>query len=187
MRARMALKYAGITAEIYEISLKDKPAHLLQVSPKGTVPVLVLPEGKVIDQSLEIMHWALSQQDHDGWLNANHELTQALIAENDGSFKQALDKYKYAIRFPEQSAEIYRKQGELFLQKLELRLNVSDFLLKNEPALADIAIFPFVRQYAAVDSVWFASGEYLKLKAWLKHFVESELFKQVMEKQVALS
>jgi len=184
MRARMALKYAGIAAEICEISLKDKPAHLLQVSPKGTVPVLVLPEGKVIDQSLEIMHWALRQQDQDGWLNADHVLTQALIAENDGSFKQALDKYKYAIRFPEQSAEAYRKQGELFLQKLESRLNVSDFLLKDRPGLADIAIFPFVRQFAAVDSAWFESSEYLKLKAWLKHLVESELFKQVMEKQI---
>jgi len=183
MRARMALEYAGIAAEIYEISLKDKPAHLLQVSPKATVPVLVLPEGKVIDQSLEIMHWALRQQDPDGWLNTDHELTQTLIAENDGSFKQALDKYKYAIRFPERPAEIYRKQGELFLQKLEARLNVSVFLLQDRPTLADIAIFPFVRQFATVDSIWFDSSEYLKLKVWLKRLVESELFKQVMEKQ----
>lgn len=183
MRARMALKYAGIATKIYEISLKDKPAHLLQVSPKGTVPVLVLPEGKVIDQSLEIMHWALHQQDQDGWLNADHVLTQALIAENDGSLKQALDKYKYAIRFPEHPAEVYKRQGELFLQKLESLLNISDFLLKDQPVLADIAIFPFVRQFTAVDSVWFESSEYLKLKAWLKRLVSSELFKQVMEKQ----
>lgn len=183
MRARMALKYAGVAVKTVEVSLKDKPTHLLQVSPKGTVPVLVLPEGGVIDQSMEIMRWALQLQDSDGWLIADKELTQELIAENDGIFKHALDKYKYAIRFPEQPAEIYRKQGELFLHKLEARLNISDFLLKDQPSLADIAIFPFVRQFAAVDSLWFESSEYLKLQVWLKCLVESALFKQVMEKQ----
>ncbi|MDP1596931.1 MAG: glutathione S-transferase [Methylotenera sp.] len=183
MRARMALKYAGVAVKTVEVSLKDKPAHLLQVSPKGTVPVLVLPEGRVIDQSMEIMRWALQLQDTDGWLIADKEVTQELIAENDGIFKQALDKYKYAIRFPEQPAEIYRKQGELFLHKLEARLNISDFLLKDQPSLADIAISPFVRQFAAVDSLWFISSEYFKVQVWLKCLVESALFKQVMEKQ----
>jgi len=179
----MALKYAGVAVKTVEVSLKDKPAHLLQVSPKGTVPVLVLPEGRVIDQSMEIMRWALQLQDTDGWLIADKEVTQELIAENDGIFKQALDKYKYAIRFPEQPAEIYRKQGELFLHKLEARLNISDFLLKDQPSLADIAISPFVRQFAAVDSLWFISSEYFKVQVWLKCLVESALFKQVMEKQ----
>lgn len=183
MRARMAIKYADILVETREISLKDKPAHLLQVSPKGTVPVLVLPGGKVIDQSIEIMYWALHENDVDGWLSADASQTRQLIDENDSSFKQALDKYKYAIRFPEHPAEVYKRQGELFLQKLESLLNISDFLLKDQPVLADIAIFPFVRQFAAVDSVWFESIEYLKLKAWLKRLVSSELFKQVMEKQ----
>lgn len=183
MRARMAIKYADILVETREISLKDKPAHLLQVSPKGTVPVLVLPGGKVIDQSIEIMYWALHENDVDGWLSADASQTRQLIDENDSSFKQALDKYKYAIRFPEHPAEVYKRQGELFLQKLESLLNISDFLLKDQPVLADIAIFPFVRQFTAVDSVWFESSEYLKLKAWLKRLVSSELFKQVMEKQ----
>lgn len=183
MRARMALKYACIPVEIREISLKDKPAHMLQVSPKGTVPVLVLPSGKVIDQSLEIMHWALQQRDVDGWLSVDAAVMHELIDENDTGFKQALDRYKYAIRFPAQSAQDYRSQGEGFLSKLERRLEQTSFLVADTLSLADIAIFPFIRQFAAVDTNWFESAAYLKLKVWLKSMVESELFKSVMEKQ----
>ena len=182
MRARMALSYAGIAVEVREISLKDKPAHMLQVSPKATVPVLVLPDGQVIDQSLQIMQWALQQQDADGWLSADPQHTALLITENDGSFKQNLDRYKYAIRFPEHSAADYRQQGELFLAKLELHLQQTSFLLSNKISLADIAIFPFIRQFAAVDSDWFASADYMKLKSWLQHLVESELFQGAMLK-----
>lgn len=182
MRARMALKYAGINVDIHEITLRNKPAEMLKVSPKGTVPVLVLPDAAVIEQSLDIMHWALRQKDDNGWLSTASALTQQLISENDGSFKQALDKYKYAIRFPEQSAEIYRAQGEVFLQKLELLLSQSQFLLADQASLADIAIFPFIRQFAAVDGVWFEAAPYPKLKIWLKILVESELFVGVMEK-----
>jgi len=181
MRARMALSYAGIAVEIREVSLKDKPAHLLQVSPKGTVPVLVLQGGQVIEQSLDIMYWALQQHDADGWLRADSQ-QQLLIVENDGSFKQNLDRYKYAIRFPEHSAEYYRQQGELFLEKLEQRLQQSAFLLGNTISLADIAIFPFIRQFAAVDSVWFEAAAYIRLKSWLQHLVGSALFESVMVK-----
>ena len=181
MRARMALKYAGIDVEIREISLKNKPKSMLDVSPKATVPVLVLQEGAVIEESLDIMRWALQQRDSDGWLSAN-ELGKELIAQNDGSFKQALDKYKYAIRFPEQSAETYRTQGEVFLQKLESHLNQSTYLLKDQISQADIAIFPFVRQFSGVDAAWFETAPYPKLKAWLKSLVESELFISIMEK-----
>jgi glutathione S-transferase len=182
MRARMALSYAGIAVEVREISLKDKPAHMLQVSPKATVPVLVLPDGQVIDQSLQIMQWALQQHDADGWLSADPQHAALLIAENDGSFKQNLDRYKYAIRFPEHSAADYRQQGELFLAKLELHLQQTSFLLSNKISLADIAIFPFIRQFAAVDGDWFASADYIKLKSWLQHLVESELFQGAMLK-----
>jgi glutathione S-transferase len=182
MRARMALSYAGISVEIREISLKDKPAHMLQLSAKGTVPVLVLANGQVIDQSLEIMQWALQQRDVDGWLSADPQHAALLIAENDGSFKQNLDRYKYAIRFPEHAAEDYRQQGALFLAKLELQLQQTSFLLSNKISLADIAIFPFIRQFAAVDSDWFESSDYIKLKTWLQHMVESELFQGVMVK-----
>jgi len=129
MRARMALRYAEIAVEIREISLRQKPAHMLQVSPKGTVPVLVLSDGSVIDQSLDIMRWALKVADNDGWLNADAELTSTLISENDGAFKQNLDRYKYADRYPQQSAEFYRAQGEIFLAQLDSMLAKNAFCL----------------------------------------------------------
>jgi glutathione S-transferase len=182
MRARMALSYAGIPVETREISLKDKPAHMLQVSAKGTVPVLVLTNGQVIDQSLEIMQWALQQRDADGWLRADPQHAALLMAENDGSFKQNLDRYKYAVRFPEHAAEDYRQQGELFLDKLEQQLQQTSFLLSNKISLADIAIFPFIRQFSAVDADWFESSDYIKLKSWLQCMVESDLFQGVMVK-----
>jgi glutathione S-transferase len=139
---------------------------------------------------MDIMQWALQQQDKDGWLNADSVIMQQLITENDGGFKQALDRYKYAIRFPEQSAEDYRGQGEVFLQKLENLLSQSQFLLGNQISLADIAIFPFIRQFSGVDSIWFQGDElkvapYPKLKIWLKTLVESELFISIMQKQPA--
>lgn len=183
MRTRMALKYAGIAVEIREITLKDKPAAMLKASPKATVPVLVLQDGRAIEQSLDIMHWALQHQDNDAWLSADSNKTEQLIAENDGSFKQALDKYKYAIRFPEQSADVYRTQGEVFLQKLETLLSQSGYLLGNKISLADIAIFPFVRQFSGVDTVWFEAAPYPKLKFWLKTLIESQVFVSIMEKQ----
>jgi glutathione S-transferase len=182
MRARMALSYAGIPVETREISLKDKPAHMLQVSAKGTVPVLVLTNGQVVDQSLEIMQWALQQRDADGWLRADPQHAALLMAENDGSFKQNLDRYKYAVRFPEHAAEDYRQQGELFLDKLEQQLQQTSFLLSNKISLADIAIFPFIRQFSAVDADWFESSDYIKLKSWLQCMVESDLFQGVMVK-----
>ncbi|MBA3696308.1 MAG: glutathione S-transferase [Methylotenera sp.] len=183
MRARMALKYAGIEVEIREISLKNKPKYMLKLSPKATVPVLVLQNGTVLEESVDIMRWALQQHDSEGWLSTDSELTQQLIAENDGSFKQSLDKYKYAIRFPDQPPETYRAQGQVFLQKLESLLNHSKFLLKNQVGQADIAVFPFVRQFSGVDAAWFETAPYPKLKAWLKGLVESELFISIMEKQ----
>ena len=182
MRARMALKYAQVAVEVVEISLREKPAEMLKASPKGTVPVLVLPNGVVLEQSLDIMHWSLIQQDPAGWLLADSYVTQELIAENDGSFKKALDQYKYASRFPEHAPEVYRTQGEIFLQKLEKLLNQNEYLMGSQISLADIAIFPFVRQFAAVDAAWFESTHYTKLKAWLHQHVDSALFKSVMNK-----
>ena len=183
MRARMAIKYANVSVDIRDIALKEKPAEMLIASPKGTVPVLVLQNGQVLEQSLDIMYWALQQRDIDGWLTADKPLTQRLIAENDGSFKQALDKYKYAIRFPEQSVEFYRAQAEVFLQKLERLLAKSVFLLGDKVSLADIALFPFIRQFSGVDPVWFEAAAYLKLKAWLKQLVDSDLFVDIMQKR----
>jgi glutathione S-transferase len=182
MRARMALSYAGIAYQLHDISLKDKPAGLLAVSPKGTVPVLVLPDGRVLEQSLDIMHWALQQHDPSCWLDIDRDNSQALISENDGAFKQALDKYKYASRFPEQSAASYRSQAEVFLCKLEQALQERPFLSGAHLSLTDVAIFPFIRQFAAVDANWFAQAAYPKLQAWLQARLESSLFLGVMSK-----
>lgn len=187
MRARMALRYAGIAVEIREISLKEKPAELLAASPKATVPVLILSDGTVIDESLDIMRWALSQHDPDHWRkqgeSAAQQVIAELIAENDGSFKRALDSYKYAVRFPEHPPEFYRTQGEVFLAKLEQRLERHTYLLGDTPCMADIAIFPFIRQFAGVDSAWFGAAPYPCLRAWLSGLVTGELFLRVMGKR----
>lgn len=180
----MALRYAGISVETREVVLGDKPRHMLAVSPKGTVPVLVLPDGKVIDESLDIMAWALAQQDPDGWLTDNR-LFQELITENDSSFKRALDQYKYAARFPEQSAEVYRQQGERFLARLEALLSEHAYLLSEKLTQADVAIFPFIRQFSMVDRDWFAEAPYPHLRQWLAGLLDSELFNAVMQKQTA--
>lgn len=182
MRARMALDDAGIAVEIREVSLKQKPPHMLLVSPKGTVPVMVLPDGRVLEQSLDIMRWALQQRDASSWLDCDMEQAMLLVAENDGTFKQHLDRYKYADRFPEYPSEHYRAQGEIFLAKLEQYLQGDDFLLGDAIRFADIAIFPFIRQFAAVDPVWFESACYPRLKLWLQYFIESELFQRIMVK-----
>lgn len=205
MRARMALKLANIEVEVREISLRDKPAHMLQVSPKGSVPVLVLQDGSVIDESLEIMFFAL--QKHDSALkysgasledngpdhplsNSLHELDSpcihadagVLILENDGSFKQALDAYKYPEKHPNKTQAQHRAEGEVFLQKLESLLEQNIYLCDAKPSMADIAIFPFVRQFAAVDNAWFEGAAYPKLRVWLNGWMGSELFKSVMHK-----
>jgi glutathione S-transferase len=185
MRARMALKLAAIEVEIREISLRDKPAHMLQVSPKATVPVLVLQDGSVIDESLAIMEYALKQSP----LQANtHVASRAydfnkLVLENDTSFKQALDAYKYPERHPNKAQMQHRADGEVFLQKLENLLQQKPYLFGETPSFADYAIFPFIRQFAAVDTAWFEASAYIKLQAWLNNLVNSEVFVSVMQKQ----
>jgi glutathione S-transferase len=185
MRARMALRYANIDVEVREIVLREKPAQMLAVSPKGTVPVLVLASGQVLEQSLDIINWALEQSDVDAWIvqdQAVQKLSADLIATNDGAFKQALDKYKYAIRFPENPPDVYRAQGEAFLQRLESLLQQNAYLFRNTVSKADIAIFPFVRQFSMVDEVWFETANYPALKAWLNGLLNSQLFIDVMQK-----
>jgi len=179
MRARMALRYSGVPLSIVEVSLKAKPAEMLALSPKGTVPVLVCADGRVIEQSLEIMHWALAQYDPDNWLGPD---SAALIEENDQVFKVDLDRYKYAIRYPEQPMEQYRAQGAAFLQRLEVLLEQTPYLAGDTLSLADIALAPFVRQFAHVDRDWFEQAPYPRLNAWLERFLASELFISVMTK-----
>jgi len=181
MRARMALSYAGISVEIREISLRNKPLAMLKISPKGTVPVLQV--GKlVIDQSLEIMQWALSQADKDAWL-ANLDNSLGLIAVNDGPFKQLLDQYKYPDRFPHVELKDTLNQAmDIFLRPLEKRLEGARYVLGDQKSLADVAIFPFIRQFAMVDSVWFEKSPLEHLKKWLNEQIESDLFLSVMHK-----
>ncbi|ANE57647.1 glutathione S-transferase [Methylomonas sp. DH-1] len=181
MRARLAIAAAGICVALREIELRAKPAAMLAVSPKGTVPVLVLANGQVIDESLDIMVWALTRHDPQDWLNASSRAdADRLIAVNDSQFKYWLDRYKYADRYPEHAAEHYRKQGELFLADLEQRLQRNGCFCGRRFGLADAAILPFVRQFAAVDAAWFALAPYPALRAALQHFVESELFGKIM-------
>nr|WP_268935034.1 glutathione S-transferase [Pseudomonas edaphica] len=181
MRARLALRYSGVPVQIIEVSLKAKPAEMLALSPKGTVPVLCVG-GQVIEESLEIMHWALAQHDPDDWLLQGDPRVQELIAENDQVFKYHLNRYKYAERYPEQPMEYYRAEGEVFLQKLEALLARNDYLLAEHLSLADMALAPFVRQFAHVDREWFACTPYHRLQTWLQRFLESPLFVAVMAK-----
>jgi glutathione S-transferase len=177
----MAIAYAGVSVEIREVELKNKPEHLLVISPKGTVPVLELTNGTVIEESLDIMRWALAQHDPEHWLHINIE-TDRLIRWNDGDFKQYLDRYKYADRYPDFSQDYYRQQAEVFLTELEVRLLHSRYLCGDDFSLADAAIFPFIRQFATVDSDWFGASVYPALNKWLEALLATELFGRVMAK-----
>ena len=178
MRARIALAHAGIQCEIREVILKDKPSEMLEISPKGTVPVLILPDGSVIDESLDIMSWALSQSDPGLLID---EAVNTLITRNDNYFKYHLDRYKYPQRFgPEIDASAHREQAELFLSELEQCLAVQSNLKADEIGMTDFAIVPFIRQFAAVEADYFASLPYPHLQAWLNRWLESGLFQSVM-------
>jgi glutathione S-transferase len=186
IRTRMVLAYCQQQVELREVVLKNKPDCMLSYSPKGTVPVLVINNSTVLEESLDIIFWALERSDSDLWwlgLNkANKQTIQSLIEKNDGEFKAALDRYKYADRYPEQSATNYRQQAEKFLVILEQRLSEHTFLLGNKITLADVSLFPFIRQFAFVDKNWFDQSDYKNLQAWLEHHLSSDLFSQVMEK-----
>ena len=179
MRARLALRYAGVPVQIVEVSLKAKPAEMLALSPKGTVPVLSL-DGRVLEESLEIMRWALAQNDPQGWGLEGDERIDVLIARNDSEFKVHLNHYKYAERYPEHSREHYRQQAEVILADLEQHLDGRPYLLADHPSLADAALLPFIRQFAGVEPQWFAEAPYPRLRAWLQGWLESELFKAIM-------
>ncbi len=187
IRARLAIKVSQVQVALREVSLADKPEAMLTASPKGTVPVLVLQDGTVIDESIDIMVWALQQYDPESWLCQDNERLKKmnnLIASNDYEFKIHLDHYKYANRFPEQSIAHYRQQGEHFLQQLENCLSERRFLIGDGVSLADMAIFPFVRQFAFVDRPWFDQSQYLHVQRWLEVFLNADLFQKVMSKQL---
>ena len=182
IRARLALHYAGIACELREVVLRDKPAEMLELSPKGTVPVLWLPHGDVIDESLDVMLWALAQHDPDGWLAADRRAADALITGNDDEFKVWLDRYKYPDRYKDIDSERAGEACWVFLDRLEARLEQQPCLLGSEPGLADYALFPFVRQFAFVDIDAFRAAGRRRLVTWLDGLLESSLFAAVMAK-----
>lgn len=179
IRARMALWRSGVTVELREVKLAAKPPALLAASPKGTVPVLVLADGTVIDQSLDIMRWALAQSDPEGWLAGDDA---GLIAANDGPFKYHLDRAKYPGRYEEDGATDHRAAALALLAPLEARLADAPFLTGESRALADIALLPFIRQFAAIEPEWFAARPLPHLQDWLEGLLSSALFANVMGK-----
>ncbi len=181
MRARMALLVSDTPVRLREVVLRDKPAEMIEVSPKATVPVLVLPDGQVIDESLAIMRWALKRNDPDGWL-LDSEAESALIEEADGPFKDDLDRYKYPTRYENVDPLDHRAGGLVFLEKLDALLLDSGQLMGAKPTLADHAIFPFVRQFANNDRDWFDQLPLPALQQWLSDHLASALFATTMVK-----
>ncbi|MDD2846082.1 MAG: glutathione S-transferase [Rhodoferax sp.] len=185
IRARLALAASGQAYALCEVVLRDKPAALLRASPKGTVPVLVLPDGRVLEQSLDIMLWALQRHDPQQWLGADSAALRdmlVLVAECDGPFKQALDRCKYPQRYPDSDPEQAWPAASAWLGLLEARLARTAWLCGARAALADVAIFPFVRQFAAIDPGWWRAQPWPHLQGWLQHWLGSALFIDTMRK-----
>ncbi|MBP7370663.1 MAG: glutathione S-transferase [Arenimonas sp.] len=184
IRARLALIFAKQSVILREVSLKHKPADMLAISPKGTVPVLQLADGRVLEQSRDIMHWAISQ--NNPYKLRNHQDIESLLDENDTSFKTNLDQYKYPQRFEQENTREYslqaRHRAENFLSQLESRLQMHPFLIGNQVSLADIGVMPFVRQFACVDQDWFNHAPYPRLQQWLASWLQSEPFQRCMQK-----
>jgi glutathione S-transferase len=184
MRARMAIAASGIECEVREILLRDKPEEFLAASPKGTVPVVILRDGEVLEQSLDVMLWALGENDPLDWLPVDNNLRSSmlsLIDEADGDFKHHLDHYKYANRYGA-DPEDHKDQALVFLRKLEALLSTNPFLFGAKACLADHAIFPFVRQFANTDREWFDGLPLPKLHVWLSDFLNGDVFNSVMPK-----
>lgn len=183
IRARMGLAAAGIGVELREVVLRNKPAAMLALSPKGSVPVLQLRDGRVIDESIDILHWALAQHDPEGWLSEPiNGSVDSWVNANDGPFKALLDRYKYADRYPERSATDYRDATSEHLQSLDDVLRHERWLHGEHPGVTDVALFPFIRQFAMVDDRWFATAPFPGLRRWLSGWLEDPRFLRVMDK-----
>ncbi len=185
IRARFALKYAGLSCFLREIDLKNKAAELLRISPKGTVPVLQLPDGEIIDESLKIILWALGQNDPQGLLKLSEEESKKsaeIIEFNDRIFVKNIHKYKYSNLYSNESFEENKKIIYNEFYKLESFLVVNKFLVSNKMSIADIAIFPFIRQVAQVDQEEFEKLGYKNLQKWLGYFLSHPLFELIMKK-----
>jgi len=175
----MALAYSGARVELREVKLGDKPAEFVALSTKATVPVLQLNDGRVLDESLDIIDWALSANDPDGWLVEDKD---GLIKENDCLFKPLLDRYKYADRHPQMSQWEHREAALYFLSLLNSKLKNGNYLACSRLSMVDIALMPFIRQFAGVEPDWFENSEFAALSLWLQNLTASTLFKRVMSK-----
>lgn len=191
MRVRLALYFGRQAVELREILLKAKPKEMLDASPKGTVPVLVLDDGTVLDESRDILRWVVHQAassppsprpEHQTYLIALADDDEALLDRCDVEFKGWLDKYKYHVRFPEASREDYRREAEKFLRELNERLQKGRYLSGDSPSLIDTSIMPFIRQFAGADQKWFETCSYTALRAWLLRWQDSRAMASVMTK-----
>ena len=177
----MAIAESGVQVSLREVLLKDKPPELAAASSKATVPVLVLTDGSVIEESVDVMRWALEQHDPHHWLKSL-DFGSDWIQTCDGEFKHWLDRYKYADRFPEHPATFYRENAEAFLASVEAALSSSAWLTGDAPRLADVAVFPFIRQFAGVDPAWWQAAPYPCTQLWLDGWLNSALFSTIMAK-----
>jgi glutathione S-transferase len=188
LRARISLAYSNIKCILREVDLRNKPPELLKISPKGTVPVLQLPTGQIIEQSLEIIYYSLMQNDPLGINNLNakdRKTVDELIEKNDTTFVPLLNKYKYFDRYPEDTQASYREQIEChFLRQMDTQLELSPYLLGQKVSAADIAVFPFIRQFALVDPDWFFASNYRFLIIWLERFIKNPSFEMIMQKNL---
>lgn len=181
----MALKYAGLKIILRDVELNDLPAEALAISSHATVPSLLISKDEYLDESWDIVKWAVHQYDPDNWLGENHEYlidAEMLVETNDYSFKVDLDHYKSADSHPEHSMEYYRQRGAEFLEELDEMLGKNRFLLAAHITIADIAVFPFIREFAMVDKAWFDNTPYQKLKRWLDILLDTEWFKEAIKK-----
>ena len=183
MRARMAIHISGQRCELREVLLRDKPPSMLEYSAKGTVPVLILQDGKVIDESLDVIDWALNLNDPDDWQRSkDKEKTKELIKINDGEFKYHLDRYKYSKRYDNEDPEFHRKKCLKFIESINNGLNNSKYIFDDNISYADIVLLPFIRQFRIADIEWFDSLPYDNLKKWLSSFLNSSLLNSIMKK-----
>ena len=183
MRARMAIHISGQRCELREVLLRDKPPSMLEYSAKGTVPVLILQDGKVIDESLDVIDWALNINDPDDWQRSkDKEKTKELIKINDGEFKYHLDRYKYSKRYDNEDPEFHRKKCLKFIESINNELNNSEYIFDDNISYADIMLLPFIRQFRIADIEWFDSLPYDNLKKWLSSFLNSSLLNSIMKK-----
>ena len=183
MRARMAIHISGQKCELREVLLRDKPPSMLEYSAKGTVPVLILQDGKVIDESLDVIDWALNLNDPDDWQRSkDKEKTKELIKINDGEFKYHLDRYKYSKRYDNEDPEFHRKKCLKFIESINNELNNSKYIFDDNISYADIVVLPFIRQFRIADIEWFDSLPYDNLKKWLSSFLGSSLLNSIMKK-----